>query len=649
MTARPLLTLSGVTRSFANGKKTADVLAGIDLCIHAGEMVAIVGPSGAGKSMLMNILGCLDRPTSGTYRVDGADVSALDRDELARLRRDYFGFVFQRYHLIAHLSAAGNVEVPAIYAGVPRAERRERARQLLARLGIESQAARRPAQLSGGEQQRVSIARALMNGGQIILADEPTGALDSRNGDELMLILRELHASGHTVVLITHDMKIARNAQRIVTMADGRIVSDEAVAVPASTSAQPRAEPLTGPRLRPPASEVDRFIEAIRMAWRSLMSHRMRTGLTMLGVVIGIAAVVSISALGEGAKRQMLADIRAVGANTLEVYPGRGPTEDQAQGVRTLLPSDLDVLHTQPFARAVSPLTSRTLRLRHRSVDVGANVNGVAASFFEVRDLRFSEGRPFSSLDERSQQQVVVIDHGTRQKLFSPGGEVVGQSILVGSVPFVVVGVTRESMSANTDPRQLNVWLPYTTASTRMFGQQYFDSLVIRIHDDLPARAVEDSVTRLLTLTHGSKDFFVFNMDSVYRAAERAGRTVTLLLSLVAAISLFVGGVGVMNVMLVSVTERTREVGIRVAVGARQQDVLEQFLTEAVTVCLLSGIIGVALSFCVSLFFKQWPMIYSLQTVLTAFFGAMLVGVVFGFMPARNAARLDPVEALARE
>ena len=644
----PLLQLSGVVRSFPSGNGEAVVLKGIDLAIAAGEMVAIVGASGAGKSMLVNILGCLDRPTSGRYTVAGVDVGGLDRDELARLRREHFGFVFQRYHLMQHLDAIGNVEVPAIYAGMARRERRERAAHLLARLGLGDGAQRRPSQLSGGQQQRVSIARALMNGGQVLLADEPTGALDRETGAEVLGILRELHAQGHTVILVTHDMTVARAAGRIIVIDDGRIVADDpnlpAAPAPIATLPAPaRPRPSTA------ANEWERFVEALRAARLSLAAHRMRTALTMLGVVIGITSVVSISALGEGAKQQMLADIRSVGALTLEVYPGRSQSDDGAAGVRTLLPADLDILRSQPYARAVTPLTTRQQRLRFRNVDVNAIVNGVGEAFFHVRDLHLERGAAFLADDVRAQRQVVVIDAATRSKLFGATTDPIGRVVLVGSLPCTVVGVTEQKKGMGPESRNLNVWLPYTTAGNKLFGQQYFDSISVRVRQDQSAKAAEDSTARLLTLTHGTKDFFIFNMDSVFRATERAGKSLTLLLSLVAAISLVVGGIGVMNVMLVSVTERTREIGIRIAVGARQADVLQQFLTEAVAVCLAGGLVGALLSCGVGFVFTQWPMVYSTGAFVSAFACATLTGVVFGYVPARNAARLDPVDALARE
>ncbi len=310
----PLLELKDIRRSYPAGDEQVEVLKGISLDIYAGEMVAIVGASGSGKSTLMNILGCLDKATSGTYRVAGQDVATLDADALAQLRREHFGFIFQRYHLLSHLTAEQNVEVPAVYAGVERKRRLARAQELLQRLGLEERVDYYPAQLSGGQQQRVSIARALMNGGQVILADEPTGALDSHSGEEVMAILHQLRDRGHTVIIVTHDPQVAAQAERVIEIRDGEIVRNppatENMNVVAGTESIVKMS--SGWR-----QFVSGFNEALTMAWRALAANKMRTLLTMLGIIIGIASVVSIVVVGDAAKQMVLADIRSIGTNTI--------------------------------------------------------------------------------------------------------------------------------------------------------------------------------------------------------------------------------------------------------------------------------------------------------------------------------------------
>ncbi|AIO69166.1 macrolide ABC transporter ATP-binding protein/permease MacB [Burkholderia oklahomensis] len=652
--AEPLLQLTRITRRFPAGDKDVVVLDDVNLSIDAGEIVAIVGASGSGKSTLMNILGCLDHPSSGSYKVSGRETSELESDELARLRREHFGFIFQRYHLLPHLSAAANVEMPAVYAGSAHAERRERALKLLARLGLSDRADHRPSQLSGGQQQRVSIARALMNGGEVILADEPTGALDSKSGQDVIRILRELNALGHTVIIVTHDEHVAAHARRIIEISDGRIVGDRLNPRADDADAEHDANGSPTPhRTRRLSAGVGRFAEAFRMAWIALVSHRLRTLLTMLGIIIGITSVVSIVAIGEGAKRYMLDEIGSIGTNTINVYPGRDWGDSRADTIQTLVPADAAALAEQIYVDSATPETSRSLLLRYRNVDVNALVSGVGERFFQVRGMKMAQGIAFGPDEVRRQAQVAVIDENTRRKLFGANPNPLGEVILIDNLPCVVIGVTAEKKSAFGDMKNLNVWVPYTTASGRLFGQRHLDSITVRVRDGQPSDAAEKSLTKLMLQRHGRKDFFTYNMDSVVKTVEKTGQSLTLLLSLIAVISLVVGGIGVMNIMLVSVTERTREIGIRMAVGARQADIMQQFLVEAVTVCLMGGAIGIVLSFGMSflfsLFVDQWKMVFSAGSIVSAFLCSTLIGVVFGFMPARNASRLDPIDALARD
>jgi macrolide transport system ATP-binding/permease protein len=671
----PLLELSGVTRRFIAGDKETTVLRDIDLKIDAGEFVAIIGASGSGKSTLMNILGCLDRPSAGRYRIGSLDTGTLSHDDLARLRRERFGFIFQRYHLLSHLSAAANAEMPAVYAGTARDVRVARARALLARLGLDDRAAHRPSQLSGGQQQRVSIARALVNGGEIILADEPTGALDSRSGQDVIRILHELKAAGHTIVVVTHDEHVAEHADRIVEIRDGVIVRDccnERPAAkqfafpqraPGGVALEPsHATPREGVAMRDRAATsgqrrvavpVLRLAEACRMAWAALAAHRLRTLLTMLGIVIGIMSVVSIVAVGEGAKRYMLADISRMGTHTIEVYPGRDWGDSDAGSIQTLVPADADALREERYIDSVTPSTSRSQLLRFGRTDVEALVSGVGESYFQVRGLAMAEGIAFGAEEVRRRAQVAVIDVNTRRMLFGAHTDPLGQVILVENVPCVVIGVVADRRSAFGGTKDLHVWLPHTTANGSLFGQRHVDSLTVRIRAGQPSDAAEASIVKLLTQRHGRKDFFTYNMDSVVKTVETLGRSLTLLLTLIAVVSLIVGGIGVMNIMLVSVTERTREIGIRMAVGARRSDVMQQFLVEAVLVCVAGGLLGVACSFGASAIFtffvSQWQMIFSTRSIVLAVVCSTLIGVLFGFIPARNAARLDPVDALARD
>ncbi|SHM37546.1 MacB family efflux pump subunit [Roseibium suaedae] len=653
-----MLKLRGVGRAYPSGDGEVEVLKGVDLDIGRGEFVAIVGQSGSGKSTLMNILGCLDRPSSGSYEVNGVEISMLEPDDLSRLRREHFGFIFQRYHLLPELNAIGNVEIPAIYAGLDASHRRERAVSLLERLGLGDRTTHRPGQLSGGQQQRVSIARALMNGADVILADEPTGALDSQSGADVLAELKELHRSGKTIILVTHDTDIAATAERIIEIRDGLIISDSANLVDggqggpseeAQTSAGPSGR--AGSQMNWFRSRIDRAGEALRMAVRSMLARKVRALLTMLGIIIGIASVVCVVALGTGSQQKVLANISSLGTNTLEIFPGKDFGDMRSGKITTLVVGDADQLARQPYVSAVTPTVSTSATLRHGNVEATGQISGVGEGYFVAKGLTLQEGRFFDGSSVTSRQPDGVIDENTRKSLFADHiGSVIGQVILADNVPVRVVGVVAKQQGFG-DSQNLSVYLPYTTVQTRLLGSTSLRSITVRVSDQVDMSLAEQAVTDFLTRRHGTKDFFILNTDDIRKTITSTTQTLALLISAIAVIALIVGGIGVMNIMLVTVSERISEIGVRMAVGARQGDILQQFLIEAVLVCLIGGIlgIGVALAFgyAFSLLSTDFKLVYSTQSMAAAFAVSSLIGVVFGYLPARNAARLDPVAALS--
>jgi macrolide transport system ATP-binding/permease protein len=646
----PLLELTHLRREYPAGDQVIAALKDVSLTIEAGEMVAIVGASGSGKSTLMNILGCLDRPTSGSYKVAGRDTASLEPDELAELRREHFGFIFQRYHLMADLTALANVEVPAIYAGQPAGARRARAETLLARFGLSDRLDHRPSQLSGGQQQRVSISRALMNGGQLILADEPTGALDSKSGAELIKVLEELNAEGHTVIIVTHDMKVAEHARRVIEISDGEIIADR---LTGKSAPPPVTRPAPAPGNTGVLAIAQRLTEAFRMALMAMNAHRMRSFLTMLGIIIGIASVVSVVGLGQGSRQVILKQISSIGTNTVDVYPGKDFGDEKAASIHTLTPADADALATQSYVDSVTPTATTSVTLRYRNVSATGTVNGVGEQYFRVRDMEMAQGQVFDREAVRQDTQVVVIDDNTKRKLFGDT-DAVGQVILLGSVPCRVIGVAAHKDITFGNGNSLNVYVPYTTVLGRMLGQAYLRNITVRLADNTPGDVAAAAIVKLLTARHGVQDAFTFSTDTIRKSIEQVTAALTGLIAMIAAIALIVGGIGVMNIMLVSVTERTTEIGVRSAVGARRSDIMSQFMIEALLLCLIGGGLGVGLALGLAALINKVAgenlrVVISPLSIIVAFGFSTLIGVVFGFMPARNAARLDPVEALARE
>lgn len=640
----PLVALRDVSRVYRTGDTEVRALDGVSLTIGRGEFVAIMGQSGSGKSTLMNIIGCLDRPSAGRYLVNGADVATLSGDELAAFRRDTFGFVFQRYNLLATMTAAENVELPAVYAGKSRPVRAERARRLMARLGLSDRSAHRPNELSGGQQQRVSIARALMNDAQAILADEPTGALDSQSGAEVLRLLAELNAEGRTVILITHDPAVAAHADRLIRLADGKVVEDTASAAPAARrGAAPahHAMPLVF------GADVS---EAVKMAFRSLRMNLFRTALTLLGVVIGVGAVVTMLAIGDGSKANVMSQIQSMGTNLLLVRAG-GPGVRTAE-VTTLNIEDIEAILALPNVLAAVPERSTGATMRFGNRDYRTQIQGTWPQFPLVNDWDLAEGGMFNQQDVNGYAPVIVLGQTVAETMFPDGESAVGKYVLVQNVPFEVVGVLQPKGAAMFGRDQDDVALvPITTGTMRLFGRHHLSSISVKVTYAAYIDETQAAIEELLMARHGTEDFRVRNTASILDMAEATYTTLTILLGSVAAISLLVGGIGVMNIMLVSVTERTREIGIRMATGARKRDILLQFNTEALVVCGIGGAAGILLGLGLAAL-AQWSgmnIAYSAGPPILAFTCAFLTGLLFGYLPARKAANLDPVAALATE
>lgn len=645
----PLISLQDVSKTYFNGDIAVEVLHHISLDIEAGEFVAIIGQSGSGKSTLMNILGCLDQPTSGNYFIEGENVSGFDSDELAALRRRTFGFIFQSYNLIPTASARENVEVPAVYAGVSARDRHDRAEALLQSLKLGERIDHRPNQLSGGQQQRVSIARALMNGGRVILADEPTGALDSQSGDEVMRLLRDMNENGHTVIVITHSREVAAQADRLIEISDGHIVADR------SKKRRSNRDAAVGlaQRTREGFAAIADVSEAVKMALRALRANLFRTILTLLGIVIGVGSVVAMLAIGTGAQNSVLDRISSMGSDLLVVRPSMANFRGSAGGTNvTLVPADADAItELANVAFAVPEMTS-TVTLRRGNIDYQTTANGTVPQFTEAKSWKIGRGEFINRNDMETYAPVAVLGETVVKTLFPEGSDPIGQYVLVNKIPFQVIGVmSGMGASAGGNDQDDVVLVPLTTGSMRLFGQRNIRTITVKVQDASAIDLTQERIQALLNERHRKDDTQITNMSSVREAFTETSNTMKFFLGSVAAISLLVGGIGVMNIMLVSVSERTREIGVRMATGARERDILVQFIVEALVVSAIGGAIGVVAGLSTGYAAKAFgmPVSFTPGPVALAFACAFLTGLLFGYLPARNASRLQPAVALSAD
>lgn len=645
-----IIEIENINKYFGEGENRVHVLKNISFEIKKGEFIAIIGQSGSGKSTLMNILGCLDRVTDGSYKIDGREISRFSKDELSELRQQKFGFIFQRYNLISTLTALENVALPAIYAGLSEKERNSRAEELLIKLGLGDKTKNKPNQLSGGQQQRVSIARALMNGGEIILADEPTGALDSKSGERVMEILTDLHKEGHTIILVTHDKNIANYANRIIEIKDGEIYNDT-------------IKKVENEVIKDSVKKIDvvkknlfyskaQFLESLKMATNAIITHKMRSLLTMLGIIIGIASIICVVALGNGSQQKILSDINSLGTNTLDIFNGRGRGDRNANRKRNLTIKDADFLGKQFYTESVTPNINGSGTLTYGNKSYTASLRGVGEEYFNVKGLELDLGKLFNKDDVINSSQVVVIDENSKSQLFKDKNPI-GEVLIFNKRPLKIIGsvITKNNMSMNSS--DLILYTPYTTAMNRITGDNRINSITMKIKDNVDMQVAEKDVTNILTIRHKAQDFFIMNVDTLKKTVESTTNTMKLLISCIACISLVVGGIGVMNIMLVSVTERTREIGIRMAIGAKQRNILQQFLIEAILICLIGGVLGVGISVSFGIIFnmviKNFTMIFSIFSIVAAVLCSTMIGVIFGYMPAKNASELDPINALSRD
>ena len=643
-----MIHLENITKSFANGSEQMLALKGVSLHIEAGEFIAIVGQSGSGKSTLMNIIGCLDTLTSGSYKLGGKDITHFSPDELSELRLKKFGFIFQRYNLISANNALENVALPAIYAGSHKDERTARALELLDMLGLKGKEYQNPNKLSGGQQQRVSIARALMNGGEILLCDEPTGALDSASGEMVLKILKELNAKGHTIIMVTHDKGIASHANRIIEIKDGQIICDEKKDAKLAKLKTPK---LTySNNLSALKAELS---ESLAMSIGAIKAHKLRSFLTMLGIIIGITSVICVVALAKGSQESIIESINKMGTNTIQINPGRGPGDRNSAKVKRFNVDDAKMLEELDFIDYASPIMTTGAELIYANKSSTGLARAGNEKILQISGVELESGRNFTKEDVLNSASVMIIDQNTKKEFFSAlkDDEVIGQNIIFAGHPFSIIGIAKKDEGPFGDTT-LSVYLPYTTVTNRLTGDYNLRQIIVSIKNNINSQLAEQAISDILLARRGARDFHMRNSDTILQTIKATTDTMGLLISGVALISLLVGGIGVMNIMLVSVIERTKEIGVRMAIGAKGKNIMLQFLIEAVLLCALGGAVGVALAFAIGWLINLSgivSMIFSLSSVLVAFGISSAIGIIFGYMPAKSASRLNPIDALQRE
>lgn len=656
-----MVQLQNIVKVYSMGDQLVRAVNGVSLTIRQGEFVAIMGPSGSGKSTLMHMIGLLDKPKSGEYFLAGHPVTGLNDEQLAALRNRLMGFVFQQFHLLARRSAVENAGLPLVYAGQQRSL--EKIREMLAVVGLADRAAHRPNELSGGQQQRVAIARALVNDPCIILADEPTGNLDSKSKDEIIEILRQLNKSGKTIIIVTHEPEIARHASRLITMRDGNIVSDKKNSQGEHVLADGQSATVVEGVLQFSKNRYDavKLLDSARQAVFAMWINKLRSFLSILGILIGVAAVITMLALGTGAKASIQRQLASLGSNLLMIRPGQislqGVSMQAGAGTRLTF-ADLSAIGDLPFVQRASPSVVGRVQAVYTSQNTNTQLEGVDIEYAPMRASEPQIGRFFSQEEVRARAKVALLGMTVVKELFGENNPI-GETVKINGINFLVIGILPPKGAGGFRDQDDVIVVPITTAMYRVLGKDYLDTIYVEgvapeILDDL-TQNIHDLLAKRYRVNNKSgvkEAFTVRNMADLKNALASTTQTMTMLLGVIAAIALLVGGIGIMNIMLVSVTERTKEIGLRKALGATSRDILLQFLIESVLMAGIGGAAGILLGSMAAYLLTLlagWTVHISMLSVVLSTIFSITVGIVFGLWPAQKASRLDPIEALRYE
>jgi len=656
-----MIEIKSIYKTYQMGSEEVRALEDVSLKITLGEFVAIMGPSGSGKSTLMHVLGLLDRPDSGEYYMGERKINALSDEELAAIRNRLVGFVFQQFHLLPRMTALENVELPLVYAG--KRHLKEKAQQEIKEVGLFDRMNHRPNELSGGQQQRVAIARSLVNDPLIIMADEPTGNLDSKSREEIISILKELNQKGKTVIIVTHEKEIAACARRVIRMLDGKIISDEKLKITPQPSQENQADKLIDIILSKSErlARQTEFFDYLRQAAGAMVSHKMRSFLSILGILIGVAAVIAMLALGQGAKESIEKQLASLGSNLLVVRPGstrlHGVAMETGTVTRLTLEDVSAIANLSELVKSVSPSVRGRAQMVYGNKNWNTQVEGVGVDYASMRASSPEVGRFFSEVEVKMRDKVIVLGPTVARELFGEANPV-GQTLKLNLINFKVIGVLPSKGADTFHDQDDTAIIPITTAMFRVFGKEYVDSISVEAKSPDLIDPAQKAITNLIIKQHhllakeAEDAFQIRNMTDIKNTLEATTETMSLLLGSIAAISLLVGGIGIMNIMLVSVSERTREIGLRKAIGANNKDIMVQFLIEAILMSFIGGVAGVLLGTGVSIlitFFAGWAVRVSSSSIILATAFSLAVGIVFGIWPAQKASKLDPIEALRYE